>query len=189
MIRIAIIGGGPDGLMTAYLVEQKYGDLCRVTVFEATGRIGGKTVPRTRLELDSPVVRVEKNRNESYRVLVCRGGDVVRRDFNAVFIALPHKCLNRIEWGGERLRRAMAEHIAYYDLRDTRTSHWPEPAEHPGIFIVGDYLFDSTTNGVFDSANLATDLLHSYLQLLMRPGRATDSTDVTDWYGFEEGRL
>jgi monoamine oxidase len=35
-----------------------------------------------------------------------------------------------------------------YDQR-----HQPEPEEHPGLFMVGDYLFDSTLNGVLDSAN------------------------------------
>lgn len=31
--------------------------------------------------------------------------------------------------------------------------HQPEPVEHPNLFMVGDYLFDSTLNGVLDSAN------------------------------------
>ncbi len=30
--------------------------------------------------------------------------------------------------------------------------HQPEPIEHPNLFLVGDYLFDSTLNGVLDSA-------------------------------------
>ena len=30
--------------------------------------------------------------------------------------------------------------------------HQPEPIEHPHLFLVGDYLFDSTLNGVLDSA-------------------------------------
>lgn len=30
--------------------------------------------------------------------------------------------------------------------------HQPEPARHPNLFVVGDYLFDSTVNGVLDSA-------------------------------------
>ena len=31
--------------------------------------------------------------------------------------------------------------------------HQPEPIEHPDLFVVGDYLFDSTLNGVLDSAS------------------------------------
>ncbi|MCU0704587.1 MAG: FAD-dependent oxidoreductase [Fimbriiglobus sp.] len=30
--------------------------------------------------------------------------------------------------------------------------HRPDPAKHPHLFVVGDYLFDSTLNGVLDSA-------------------------------------
>jgi hypothetical protein len=44
---------------------------------------------------------------------------------------------------------------------DVRARHMPEPARHPGILLVGDYLFDSTLNGVLDSADFATDYLMS----------------------------
>lgn len=44
MIRIAIVGGGPGGLMTAYLLEEKYKDSCQTTLFEASNRTGGKLV-------------------------------------------------------------------------------------------------------------------------------------------------
>lgn len=37
-------------------------------------------------------------------------------------------------------------------LRRLDERHHPEPVEHPGLFVVGDYLFDSTLNGVLDSA-------------------------------------
>ena len=30
---------------------------------------------------------------------------------------------------------------------------------HPGLFVCGDYLFDSTLNGVLDSAEFAVDKL------------------------------
>ena len=30
--------------------------------------------------------------------------------------------------------------------------HQPDPLHHPNLFVVGDYLFDSTLNGVLDSA-------------------------------------
>ena len=46
-------------------------------------------------------------------------------------------------------------------VRDARSAHLPEPRQHPGLFMVGDYLFDSTLNGVLDSADFATDLLSS----------------------------
>jgi len=43
--------------------------------------------------------------------------------------------------------------------RDVITNHRPEPVEHPGLVIVGDYLFDSTLNGLLDSSDAATDII------------------------------
>ncbi len=37
--------------------------------------------------------------------------------------------------------------------------HQPEPKEHPNLFVVGDYLFDSTLNGVLDSAEFVANWL------------------------------
>jgi hypothetical protein len=48
-----------------------------------------------------------------------------------------------------------------YPSVDVRERHLPNPAQHPGLFLVGDYLFDSTLNGVLDSADFVTDSLVS----------------------------
>src|SRR5688500_6466386 len=42
MLDLAIVGGGPGGLMTAWYLRKKLGPLCKVTIFEATERLGGK---------------------------------------------------------------------------------------------------------------------------------------------------
>ena len=47
-----------------------------------------------------------------------------------------------------------------FPVRDPRAAHQPEPVEHPGLVVVGDYLFDSTLNGVLRSAQIATELVH-----------------------------
>jgi len=44
--RLAIIGGGPGGLMTAYLLQQRYRAPVDITLFEASDRLGGKIVTR-----------------------------------------------------------------------------------------------------------------------------------------------
>src|SRR5262249_23970936 len=41
--------------------------------------------------------------------------------------------------------------------REPDSRHVPEPVEHPWLFVVGDYLFDSTINGVLDSADVVAD--------------------------------
>src|SRR4029450_8274009 len=48
----------------------------------------------------------------------------------------------------------------------TRERHVPDPLGHAGLFVVGDYLFDSTINGAHDSADFATDIL---LTILRKP--------------------
>jgi monoamine oxidase len=229
----------------------------------------------TQVELDAPVVRVSRNGDESYSVGVRRARRVVQQDFDAVVVALPYNRAQDIEWAGERLRRAMATHLAYYDraghylrisilferpfwrrliagswvmldafggccvydegtthdaggygvlgwllaganalslcnendrtliaraldslpdefydqacrqvvegkvhrwagaisgqpggfpVREPSAAHQPEPVEHAGLVVVGDYLFDSTLNGVLRSAHIATGLVHDRLR-------------------------
>ena len=40
--RIGIVGGGPGGLMTAYLLQKMVDQPLQMTLFEATDRLGGK---------------------------------------------------------------------------------------------------------------------------------------------------
>ncbi len=46
--------------------------------------------------------------------------------------------------------------------------HQPDATDHPTLFVVGDYLFDSTLNGVHDSAEYVADWLTTLM--LDRPG-------------------
>jgi monoamine oxidase len=45
--KIAIIGGGPGGLLTAYLLNQRTTRACEITIFEAGHRLGGKIATGT----------------------------------------------------------------------------------------------------------------------------------------------
>src|ERR1700721_4257930 len=63
MTKVAILGGGPGGLMTAYHLEQKCGDSCHTTVFEASGRTGGKLLT---MQFDSAPVIYEAGAAEFY---------------------------------------------------------------------------------------------------------------------------
>lgn len=42
MLDLAIVGGGPGGLMSAWYLKRKLGDFRRVTIYEASDRLGGK---------------------------------------------------------------------------------------------------------------------------------------------------
>jgi monoamine oxidase/SAM-dependent methyltransferase len=51
-------------------------------------------------------------------------------------------------------------------VRGPRENHLPEPDAHPGLFVTGDYLYDSTLNGLLDSCDIASDLVVSELTRL-----------------------
>lgn len=56
--------------------------------------------------------------------------------------------------------------------RDLFANHVPEPKSHPGLLVVGDYLFDSTINAALDSADAASDLaLDALARGLARPAK------------------
>ena len=61
-------------------------------------------------------------------------------------------------------------------VRDLLTNHRPEPEEHPGIVLVGDYLFDSTLNGLLDSSDAATDLIVTEMMRLRRERVRTEKS-------------
>ena len=35
MLDLAIVGGGPGGLMSAWYLKKKLGELCRITIFRS----------------------------------------------------------------------------------------------------------------------------------------------------------
>ena len=45
-MRVAIIGGGPGGMFTAWHLQAKAGVACDITIFESNNRMGGKIVSR-----------------------------------------------------------------------------------------------------------------------------------------------
>ncbi|MEY9185664.1 protoporphyrinogen oxidase/SAM-dependent methyltransferase [Bradyrhizobium sp. USDA 326] len=64
-------------------------------------------------------------------------------------------------------------------VRDVMTNHRPEPKEHPGVVVVGDYLFDSTLNGLLDSSDAATDIILTEMMRLRRQ-RAQGDKPLSD---------
>ncbi len=63
--------------------------------------------------------------------------------------------------------------------RDVMTNHRPEPKQHPGLVVVGDYLFDSTLNGLLDSSDAATDIILTEM-IKLRHARRQDGSASSD---------
>src|SRR6201747_1112149 len=73
--------------------------------------------------------------------------------------------------------------------RDVMTNHRPEPKQHPGLVVVGDYLFDSTLNGLLDSSDAATDIILTEMMRLRREQEeGTPASDKIDRDYFENYR-
>jgi SAM-dependent methyltransferase len=72
--------------------------------------------------------------------------------------------------------------------RDVMTNHRPEPKQHPGLVVVGDYLFDSTLNGLLDSSDAATDIIVTELMRLRRAQLGDQFADRIDRNYFENYR-
>lgn len=51
-----------------------------------------------------------------------------------------------------------------HPVHELDVRHIPEPVEHPGLYVVGDYMFDSTINGVYDSALFVTNRIMTKLR-------------------------
>jgi monoamine oxidase len=49
-------------------------------------------------------------------------------------------------------------------MHEPDSRHVPEPVEHADLFVVGDYLFDSTLNGVLDSADVVAEWLDEEME-------------------------
>ena len=108
-------------------------------------------------------MRISKTRGDRYVVTTRRARRLVQQEFDAVVVALPYNRLLEIEWAGERLRRAMAKHVAYYD----------RPGHYLRISILFDRPFWRRLNGVLGHARCVRRLLR-----LRRRRRPADSGEV-----------
>jgi hypothetical protein len=55
---------------------------------------------------------------------------------------------------------------AGFPAREPDARHVPEPEDHADLFVVGDYLFDSTLNGVMDSADTVAEWIAEEMQAI-----------------------
>src|ERR1700738_2823306 len=87
MLDLAIVGGGPGGLMSAWYLKRKLGELCRVTILEASDRLGGKILTR---KFDSAPATYEAGVAEIYDYSMT-GPDPLReliQDFGLLAVAM-----------------------------------------------------------------------------------------------------
>jgi monoamine oxidase len=96
---------------------------------------------------------------------------VERLCLDALPPALAHGRKLRID---RRIHRWMSSVSAIpggFPARSLQQNHRPDSARLPGFFIVGDYIFDATLNGAFDSADAASDMMLAEMLIRRRSAR------------------
>src|SRR5437868_12336907 len=99
MLDLAIVGGGPGGLMSAWYLKKKLGDLCRVTIYEASDRLGGKIVTR---RFDSAPAMYEAGVAEIYDYSMT-GPDPLRELIQHFALQTIPRGAEQVQFGGELL--------------------------------------------------------------------------------------
>jgi monoamine oxidase/SAM-dependent methyltransferase len=178
MTRIAIVGGGPGGLLTAYLLEQYCADLCELTVFEASGRVGGKVLTR---RFDAVPVLYEAGVAELYdyshfgpdpvkQLVKQLGLSTVRMSGPAVILG--DAILNndrdiRSHFGPATLKALRDFHARCRELctpEDYYEGHWQDDNGHPWA--------DKTFRDVLDE--IPDETARKYVEVACRSDTATE---------------
>src|SRR6202451_4155820 len=180
MLDLAIIGGGPGGLMSAWYLKKKLGELCRVTIFEASDRVGGKILTR---KFDSAPATYEAGVAEIYDYSMT-GPDPLREliqhfglqtiPMDAEQIQLDGELLNdvagmRRKYGPktadaiEAFRERCAEMVSPIEYYEGVGAH---DNEHPWAHITAEQLLDR---------EVADDTAKRFFKVMARSDLATES--------------
>lgn len=187
--RIAIVGGGPGGLMTAYQLQQRCQAPCDVTLYEASERLGGKVMTP---QFGSAPVSFEGGAAELYdyshvgedplRALVERLGLRVQPMSGAAIVMDGHE-LNDLDdvarvYGGAT-RRALEDF-------DRRAKRWMNPQE----YYESDWResnADPMTQRTFDDelAEVPDATARHYLRTMVHSDLATEPHRTSAAYGLQ----
>lgn len=187
--RVAIIGGGPGGLFTAYQLQQRRAQPLEITIYEASGRLGGKVLTRS---FAAASVLYEAGAAELYdyshmgedplRELVDRMS-LRSRPMNGTSVVLDGQVLESQEVAGrllgERTRRALLrfdrEAKRWSTPQEFYDSDWAESGADPML----DRTFDEVLAEVPDEA------ARRYLRTLVHSDVATEPHRTSAAYGLQ----
>jgi SAM-dependent methyltransferase len=178
MIRIGIVGGGPGGLLTSYLLDEYHHDVAEITLFESTERLGGKIVTR---QFETAPVRYEAGLAELYDYSRI-GPDPVRSlvdDFGLTVtpmygrgVVLDGKVLKtELDFGRAYGRDALDELLAFYrscsEALSPRAYYeglWLDDNCHP----LADMTYEAFLDGIHD------ERVRRYVEVVGRSDLATE---------------
>src|SRR5712672_1739077 len=180
MLDLAIVGGGPGGLMSAWYLKRKLGELCRVTILEASDRLGGKILTR---KFDSAPAMYEAGVAEIYDYSMT-GPDPLREliqhfglqtiPMDAEQVQLDGELLNdvpgmRRKYGAktadaiEAFRKRCSEMVSPVEYYEGVGAH---DNEHPWAYITAEELLDKEVDD---------PVAKRFLKVMARSDLATES--------------
>lgn len=185
--KIAIFGGGPGGLMTAYQLQQHCSVPFEATIYEASSRLGGKIVTGA---FSSAPVAYEAGAAELYdysqvgddplRNLVERLG-LKTQPMGGRCVVLDGKMLHDIDDAGRVYGEATRKALEDFDAR---ARQWMSPEEY--------YESDWSESGVGPVANFEDELeqvpdadARHYLRTLVHSDLATEPHRTSAAYGLQ----
>lgn len=186
---VAIVGGGPGGLMTAYALQQLADHPIRVTIFEASGRVGGKILTP---QFSAAPVRYEAGAAEFYdysktdedplKQLVAELG-LPMRPMGGPAVVMNGQILSNLDDIRDRLGGATHDAVVSFDrlAKDRITSREFYAADDPeGVIGNGDASsFASVLDRVGDPA------ARTYIETLIHSDLATEPAHTSPRYGIQ----
>ena len=110
----------------------------------------------------------------------CADDELIRRVLVELLVSLRHGRELFVEGRVHRWTGAVNGLPGGCPARNMDARHMPEPRLHRNLFVVGDYLFDSTLNGVLDSADFVAKWLAQEME-----GNASLPRSTNDHHSLE----
>lgn len=195
--NVGIVGGGPGGLFTAYELQRIVDVPVRVTIFEATDRVGGKIQTR---RFDTLPAKYEAGAAELYdyspvdddplKALVHELGLTVNPMGGAAVI-LDHQLLANLDDVRERLGAGAAYELREFDrrARDAMSPRDFYEADHNAEFAAGRGAAEgaSALDSSFDRplARVRSSAARRYIEALIHSDLATEPKLTSVAYGLQ----
>ena len=187
--RVAIIGGGPGGLMTAYQLQQRCSVPFAATIYEASSRLGGKILTK---QFESAPVAYEAGAAELYdyshigedplRELVDKLGLTVR-PMSGTSVVIHDRLLRDVDdvgrVYGEPTRQAL---LAF----DEQAKEWSSPQEYYDSDWKESNDDPMTRRSFYDElARVPDEAARRYLRTLVHSDLATEPHRTSAAYGLQ----
>jgi monoamine oxidase len=167
-LRVSVLFEKPfwrDHICESYFMSDAFGGCC---VYDETSRVDGCSYGVLGWLLAGEAALTMANLDEAELI-------------DAVISSLPKQLGDGrkffLEGKVHRWAGAVNGLPAGFPAREPDARHVPEPEDHPDLFVVGDYLFDSTLNGVMDSADTVAEWITE--ELMEEVGEITSEAVAT----------